>query len=234
MLLPRVFNENEYNKVFSLIKIVSTILAKNKIEHMLIDGSLLGSLRFWNHIPWDDDCDILIDKFYLKKTRKILTEQKEFTDFGVSFNYNGLNSYKAFFNDTNSPYAGKYPWRSPFIDILFYEYNKTHLWEENNRKYTTQLKNIFPLVLRPYGPFWLPSPRDPLGYFESVGTKDLKNMCIRSSWNHKKEKTQEIIEVKCKLLVLDYAFVNQTVVNKTHIIEDVVSLNTNKRIIYKL
>ncbi len=53
--LPRAFSQKDHAEFMKLIERVAHFLNSNKIEFMLYAGSLLGSWRHWDIIPWDDD-----------------------------------------------------------------------------------------------------------------------------------------------------------------------------------
>ncbi len=239
-LLRRAMTQKEHDKVIDLLRILSTFLGTNKIEHMIIDGSLLGSWRFWDVMPWDDDCDIMTSKLNYDKLRHLFATQTQFPQIEWSlFNNDQFKAIKVYFKNDGSPYAGAYSWRYPFIDILFYNQNETHLWQEEiYTKSISRLDYIFPLVFRPFGRYWFPSPRRPLDYFNSVynikGEDNIDKLCIKSHWNHKDESEQKIIRVECKMLRKHYKFVTHQFFNQTHLIEEKDAQNEIQRIIYEL
>ena len=58
-----------------------------------------------------------------------------------------------------------YPWTYPFIDVVFYQENKTHFWLWCDRpQILAPLSAVYPLVDRPYGRLVLKAPFDP-SYF---------------------------------------------------------------------
>lgn len=54
-LMPRSLNENEYELYMETIEKTLKLLGTHKIEYMMFYGTLLGSLRHWDIVPWDDD-----------------------------------------------------------------------------------------------------------------------------------------------------------------------------------
>ena len=67
--LPRSITPCEHHLHIRLLMIIERICRKHKITFFLIYGSLLGSWRHHDMIPWDDDIDIMIsakekDRFY--------------------------------------------------------------------------------------------------------------------------------------------------------------------------
>ena len=61
-----------------------------------------------------------------------------------------------------SPFAGKLPWRFPFIDFVFYKENRTHVWDHKVLDYALPVERFYPLVWRPFGEKMLLSPFDTL------------------------------------------------------------------------
>jgi hypothetical protein len=205
-LLPRRLTPCEHNLVMRLLMIIERICRKHNITFMLSDGSLLGSWRHHDIIPWDDDIDIMIP--IEEKTRFIGIIQ------GMNetlMQYHVLSSsrrkreyYKIFFK--NTPSAGSYSWNFPFVDIFLYVKNDTHLWQMADPDTITKVKYIFPLVMRPFGELWLPAARKPKRIFKF----DAYDYCKGHFWNHKNETRQHKIVLKCNDLKHIYPFVERT------------------------
>ena len=54
-LLPRGFTKKQHRLYMKTIEKTARLLGSHKIEYMMFAGSLLGSWRHWDIIPWDDD-----------------------------------------------------------------------------------------------------------------------------------------------------------------------------------
>jgi hypothetical protein len=125
-----------------------------------------------------------------------------------------------------NPRAGHRPWTFPFVDIFFYNANITyHRFCLKHR--CANYSEIFPLKLRPFGKFWLPTPKNVEHHLQNQLIRraeasvflDVDEMCVKAGADHKNEKklnTTNIIE--CNLLKDRYPFVYKTC-NKTHCIE---------------
>ena len=106
--------------------------------------------------------------------------------------------------------AGKYKWKFPFIDVFFYQENKTHLSRYFRDKRIFTLKHhVFPLKLRPFGKYWLPTPKSPIKYLERLNYTGFYADCIRSTWNHRLEIGQSPDTIKCSTLKRIYPLVNR-------------------------
>lgn len=95
------------NNVFKGLKIVDTILDKHNIWYVAAYGTLLGGVRHWGMIPWDDDGDLLILR---KDVDKIMSLKDEFEKYGCTL-VKDWKLIKVYMNEK------KYP----FIDLFINE-----------------------------------------------------------------------------------------------------------------
>jgi len=54
-LLPRELSADEHKQLMDLVELTDMCFKKHHVEYMIADGSLIGSLRHWDLVPWDDD-----------------------------------------------------------------------------------------------------------------------------------------------------------------------------------
>ncbi len=142
--IPRAMSEEKYNDYIDLIEALAVLLETANITYGMCDGTLLGSFMMHDMIPWDDDVDMMISRKDMNKTFDVIrgaVQQGEFeamnfwepnTDFGSSEeqippNY-AKRSHQFKFYSSDSPHAGKYEWKWPFIDVKFFRDNATHAW----------------------------------------------------------------------------------------------------------
>ena len=132
------------------------------------------------------------------------------------------NFIKIFFRD--KPKAGHRWWTFPFIDIFFYNSDKENGKFCINSK-CAQYTEIFPLKLRPFGFYWLPTPKNINHHLQYQLLRrtstfiNIDEMCIKAGGDHQRElKIKLNLEFKCYLLKDSYQFVDKTC-NKTHCIE---------------
>ena len=49
------FSQDDHQKLMNLLELLTELLSKHSIEYMLSGSSLMGSMRHFDQIPWDDD-----------------------------------------------------------------------------------------------------------------------------------------------------------------------------------
>ena len=203
--LSRGFNRCEHHLAMRLFMIIDRICRKYHIEYMLFDGTLLGSWRHHDVIPWDDDLDIIVDD---KRRNDLISIIKGMENTSVKFDkFPGGSEDQDFYKISlkNTPSAGSRPWNFPFLDIFFYRKNQTHFWSRNEPHKVYNIEHTYPLTMRPMGELWLPSPRSPEKFFPF----DPYQTCKGKSYNHRKEKGGPEITLRCKRLFDVYPFVHR-------------------------
>jgi hypothetical protein len=202
-LLPRGFTPCEHNLAMRLLMIIERLCRTHQITFMMSDGTLLGSLRHHDIIPWDDDIDVMIPYEerlrFLDLIQKMNTTSVQTNLFG---NKKKPKYYKISFKNTLP--AGEKPWNFPFVDIFFYLRNETHfwVWEVTAPGDAMKVKYVFPLAMRPLGELWLPAPRKPRRMFKF----DPFDECKGHRWDHRKEDRAEETSIKCDELRHIYPF----------------------------
>lgn len=224
-LMPRLVSQCEHQLMIKLLKRFDQLTRKYSLPYMIIDGTLLGSWRHFDLIPWDDDLDLLMSIKFKDRLNEAIEIESSSSPFFIEFHHRwdapkAFEYYKFYFS--MSPRFSEYPWRYPFVDLIFYHENETHLWQENLQETTSILKtSIFPLKYRPFGPLWLPSPHSPHDYFLSVGWKNYDDECFNGEWSHKFERTKDFYDefdrksmMNCQDLKEFYPFVRRSLNNK--------------------
>ena len=113
--------------------------------------------------------------------------------------------FKVFLSTGNR--AGRYSWSYPFIDIFFFDEGQTMINRKIRKKLVSTPKaDIFPLKLRPFGKYWLPTPSKPANYLKRFG--NYRDICARGDWSHRQETKQENFNTTCSMLSPHFRFVS--------------------------
>ena len=67
--IKRGLNVEEHKQLMNLLQIIDEVFRANNITYMMSSGTLLGSYRHHDVIPWDDDCvrNLIEFLFFLKR-----------------------------------------------------------------------------------------------------------------------------------------------------------------------
>ncbi|CAF0877279.1 unnamed protein product [Rotaria sordida] len=206
-ILPRLMTPCEHQVYVHLMKTFDEICRKNDIEYMITYGTLLGSYRNHDILPYDDDVDVLIHVKYYSRLSKI---NKLYNNTDWKFYLKSPKNMKFYFRA--SPSAGIYKWKWPFIGIVFYTDNSTHI-----KSHIYIRKDIiFPLVLRPIAGLWLPGPRSVQKLFEEISKYYYSNFsidekCYLQPYSHREERRKYTRKtVLCKKLHNAYPYIRRT------------------------
>ncbi|CAF1519752.1 unnamed protein product [Adineta ricciae] len=218
-LLSRRLTKCEHSILMRLFMVADRICRKNKIEYMISDGTLLGSLRHHDITPWDTDADMMIAD---EGKDRFLDQVNQMNETIVLHRVLGSRHYKKeyykiFFRST--PSAGGYSWNFPFIDIYVYLKNETHVWSMGYPEYGQDIKYYYPIVMRPLGELWLPAPRQAQKLFEF----DPFDECKTHWWNHRNETGDYVNSQKCADLKDFYPFVEKN--NQSNSTTEVLKIN---------
>ena len=106
----KLLNNNNNNKklrsqIYYGLKIIDKIFNKHNIYYTIAYGTLLGAVRHWEMIQWDDDADIHILR---KDIGKILALKSEFRKYGLIIETD-WKLLKVYFNDKKYPFIDLFP-----------------------------------------------------------------------------------------------------------------------------
>jgi len=162
----------------NLLIAVNSTFAANNIDWAIAHGTALGYARFGTFIPWDDDMDITVGADNWESARSLFTpplctypwQERWHPPF-----------WKVYFCD--SPNAGSYPWKFPFIDVFEEEA------EEAEDKYNIK---VLPSKAITFAGLSLRGPENleavPLEYGNYAD-------CTSDSWNHQFERSETAVPV---------------------------------------
>lgn len=201
---PRLTGQ-EITILFEILQALDTVSATLHLPYFICCGTLLGSFRHHDIIPWDDDIDVYMN----------VTERDSI--------YKGLSSlspnFKVFKAGRRlklcshlSFRSSQYRWNYPYVDINFFYENATHIIDVDptfkNDVYRKEM--IFPLHRRPLGRFFNFAPFDT--YFYLTHTYRNITLCSTYGYDHRFEAAykQGTMKVECQRLRTMFPFVYRT------------------------
>ncbi len=164
------------------------------IPYWIDSGTLLGAVRHYGLIPWDDDLDLCI---FEKDEAKFVMLFPILQQYGYEIIRVQPFGYKIFsIHAADTPGA---PWKYPGCDIFivktddqkaFYKY---HWAKESAGNLELDLTDILPLRTYRFGPLYVNGPRNPLAYFEKWYGSDCLTVAYRD-YDHGSEKFFEPVK----------------------------------------
>ena len=150
----------DINEINNYLNMLTSYLNNNNIIYWIMSGTLLGSVRHGEIIPWDDDADIGVFEHDLKK---ILNLNKQLNPIGFEI----IPSWKIYkFRKIGKEY--------PFIDIFcFYGNDNKYLMNHKDLRDTWPNEyfyydELFPLKSYKFGNIYLSGPNYPLAYLNRM------------------------------------------------------------------
>ena len=199
-----LMTENDVEVLMDILKrFVSAVTVAN-LTFFMYGGTLIGSYRHHNLVPWDDDVDLIMGSEDKTVIRKVLSTLRP------DYVLDDRSSRWKFYSKNSSSIPGV-SWKWPFVDICFYKENSRKIWDADpgfSWKFSYNKSMVFPLVDRPFGKLRLPAPIDTKRFLTS--TYNI-NSCKSSAYNHKVEnwvpKKKQML-VPCRNLEFMYPFVH--------------------------
>ena len=187
-----------------LMKALTNTLDESNITYFIAAGTLLGSWRHHDIIPWDDDMDIYV----AEKERHAITMALEKLQPDYMLVYHGKR-FK--FHSKRSREIGIQRQHWPFVDVNLYFENATHIWDVDLGFAHFYPKNqVFPTHKRPLGELKLNAPRDSFAMLrEFYGPTD---QCKSKYYSHKTESWigGKSVTVPCQIFKSIFPFVHRS------------------------
>jgi hypothetical protein len=198
-----ILTQSEKAVLLDLADKMSQTCSSLKIPCMMYGGSLLGSYRHHDIIPWDDDIDMFVDikhRGLISRELEMISDDYQVENAGARLKFFSVHGQK----------HSKYPWNWPYIDISFYRENDTHILDTSKdmRKYIYPKTVIFPVHKRPLGNVLLDAPFD--SYAALKLTYNSKH-CQTYFYSHKYEKkvSNSSHVLNCREMKSFYGFVHR-------------------------
>ncbi|KAF6031317.1 hypothetical protein EB796_010376 [Bugula neritina] len=202
------FNTQTKTQIMDSLKVLTDALDVAGVEYFMYGGSLIGSWRHHDIIPWDDDIDIIVN---ISDWRSI----ESINISGYTLNIRTLNRYKFYSN--NATDIPGYFWKWPYIDVCFFGDNGTHLFDMDpnfSKTFLYDKADVFPLKRRPFGKLNLKTPKNT----EKILNQNYDiSECETRAYDHQRQKSlhkENITTIDCRLLHRIYPFAFRSSLDK--------------------
>ena len=203
-LFQPLMTENDVEVLMDILERFVSAMTLANLTFFMYGGTLIGSYRHHNLVPWDDDVDIFMRSADKTVIRKILSTIRP------DYVLDDRSTRWKFYSKNSSAIPGV-SWKWPFVDICFYKENSWKIWDEDpgfSRTFSYRKSIVFPLHDRPFGKLRLPAPIDPKRFLTATYSI---NRCKSNAYNHKVEafvpKKKQML-VPCRILEFMYPFVH--------------------------
>lgn len=178
---------SNHTHMMNLLKLFVSACDSSNIKFFLTHGTLIGAVRHFGFVPWDDDIDVLMSTRSQRKLTKAFSKLAD----------NGFVIYK--FRDIHWKF---YAQRSTYycVDIFFYENKGSYIKAFHKR---INKKFLFPTKWLPFENFLLPVPKNEFAVLKSL-YKDWNTKC---EWMGNHTVISEVIKAPCSDLYGTYPFV---------------------------
>jgi len=152
----------------AMLQFIHKTFATHNIDYSIAFGTALGYERFGAFIPWDDDIDIVVRSADIKSAQRTIT--------GLYCSATFWGGFKIFKCD--SPHAGSYPWRYPFVDVF-------HRQMKRQSALTIPDNFMFPSKPARFAHITVNIPRNVHSHLRAKYTN--VDACKAPHWNHSHE-----------------------------------------------
>jgi len=183
-------DQNAIQKIYQMMKDMHDVFTFYKIPYWIDGGTLLGAVRSYGLIKWDDDLDVCIEKIHEEEVLRLVPVLESL----------GYKIIKMPFGYKIYPIDGliisERPWAYPFFDIFIVEkFNDKFYYtmfsksapHRNDGPTFMKSEEIFPLRKYMFGPLVVIGPNNPHNYLSNWYGADWETIAWRT-YDHRTEK----------------------------------------------
>ena len=197
------FSAADGSLMTSALREFMQVIEKANITYFMIGGTLLGSYRHHDRIPWDDDVDLAVNHTDKQKLKVLFGNS---TSHVLKNVYGGKEHWKFFPKDGHL--IKKRTFRSPFIDVFWFDENASHIFYTGPQGWVKfQKSDVLPLRRRPFGEFFLPAPCNTAAYL--IAGSFQVDQCVSRHMNHLTVTILSTRTVPCSRLTNMHPFVRR-------------------------